>query len=318
MINKSTKLVILLTFIFQSQQILACNFISLDKSKWTYNPLVVFDVELQGTGLAEEAIANINAELKDIQLEYEYSNEDFVTLSTFMANGGTVEEYNDYYTNLINTSTGKILVIVDEGASGFGGIYSQDLGIVRLKTSDFEELEEARINVLMHELLHALSIRHIPPAWERRNKKGFLTKLSLETLPVMNKFVLRSRIGFNAQDKHAIHRTYGVPCHKNHVKIHMEDSQVLNVALIPVKRNNINDKAVTASFLDGTADLFVDDGRYIIAVRSLRLTGQIYDYEADSGEPQFQGVRYLRGRRLIKNIKRASRVRILGNKEIQL
>jgi hypothetical protein len=56
MINKSTKLVILLTFIFQSQQILACDFMPKDKSKWTYNPLVVFDVELIGTGLAEEAI----------------------------------------------------------------------------------------------------------------------------------------------------------------------------------------------------------------------------------------------------------------------
>jgi hypothetical protein len=58
--NKSTKLVILLTFIFQSQQILACDFTPKDNRKWTYNPVVLLDAEFKNPeykAVAEKAMS---------------------------------------------------------------------------------------------------------------------------------------------------------------------------------------------------------------------------------------------------------------------
>jgi hypothetical protein len=354
-------IMLLLWLVLTSQQTLACNFIPLDNRKWTYNPVVLLDAEFKNPeykAVAEKAINQLNEVLEEIQLEVEQSDENFVRLSTWLQNGGSVQGYATYWTNLINNNMGKILVIIDEGNNGFGGSYSDNIGILNIKPSAFDNLklgtenvhwQEAgddyvQENVLTHELAHTLNIRHLPPALDFRDNIGFPNFTSLRTRPVMNKYVLRSNYGLTEADKHAIRRTYGFPCgEKNHLQIHMENSEALNVALIPtrpkIKRflnrrmNNhwnqryikrVNENAVTASFLSGTADLFANSGRYIIAVRSLSLTGQSWDYEADFGEPQFEGIRYLRYRPrfrdyiLVSNPRRATGIRVREDMEIEL
>jgi len=315
--------------------------------KWEINPRVVFDVEFSELDylhdLALEVIEEINSELIDIQLEPVF---------------GTVDFKKEQLDPTIRDNPNSIVVRLDEAFGGFAGNYAShvNFGWVDLKTSAFLGLVsganivggnsrwvEAGIyyvlkNVLTHEILHALNIRHqVAPiaggSW-----------IGLRTRAVMNIYVVRHNFGLTETDKNALYRLYGAPCEKNRVMVEIEGKS-LNVTFLPLKKklrkiiskdwgkglmrkytDLVNDNAVSLGVFDNEALAYVNKGNYIIQVRGIGgyEENQTFKPDIEGGTPSLNGTYYVRYDKklgiyeLTDNVKKASKIKVNGDLGIVL
>jgi hypothetical protein len=304
-----------------------------EKAKWETNPVVIFDVEFSDdeilTELAYLAIDIINAELKDIQLSISFSSQNFHSLSTHLQQGGSISSYNTYLTNLTNNNQGNIVVQLDNGFSSFGGEMSSNIGIVKLKTAEYLNLVNGgtaiggnsrwqefgihyvMLNVLVHEILHAMNIRHQVEPIEG------LTNIARRTKPIMHYAVNRGNYGLTDTDKQAIHSLYGVPCEKNEVQIEFGfETNSLAVTFLPVRKkirklirmgwgerirpgyeSRVNGNAVTVGVFDNKAVARLNRGNYIVLIRGIGGFDPMAAFKPDieGGVPSFEGTKFFEG-----------------------
>lgn len=324
---------------------------------WETNPTIYFDQEFTNDvelrAVAEEAVATLNKELVNIQLEHIFTQDNYRSFQTYYQETGSssVQDYNDEVTDWQDSHDNAIQVISDEYNQGFGGAFNKNTsyGVVRLKTSYFAEKSFSEmVDILIHELLHALGLKHqLGPLMDQGSGNWNLTvaesPVQQRTRPLMDPFVSSLNTGLTAQDIQAIQKLYGYKCAEKEITILFEDDvQALNVAFVPGKKkirklikNNfgkkkrdkyvdrVNKYAVASSTFGSEARLLILPGAYIVEVRSFRgATAGSSAIEGEEGPSTFEGQKYLRfnkstgNYKVVDNVRYASKIIVEEDQEI--